>query len=78
MAAGTEKTHKNMGSDKRLNDSPGISEKPGLDRPGINDEAAAHIESPHPACPSEPHFPDGGFTAWSQVAAGFLLMFNSW
>lgn len=38
----------------------------------------AEPESPKNEASGPPPPPDGGFEAWSQVAGGFCLFFNTW
>ena len=48
-------------------------------RPRPSGEGAPLDISPsHLSVPPQPDIPNGGFTAWLQVACGFLMFFNSW
>ncbi|KAK4543411.1 hypothetical protein LTR36_005554 [Oleoguttula mirabilis] len=48
--------------------------------PHDRDEGGAPLEISfsHLSVPAQPGIPNGGFTAWLQVACGFFLFFNSW
>lgn len=49
--------------------------------PGPTEASAAEAQAPKPpAGPPGPPFevPDGGLTAWLQVAGGWALFFNTW
>lgn len=40
--------------------------------------APLDISPSHLSVPPQPGIPNGGFTAWLQVACGFCMFFNSW
>ncbi|OTA23885.1 hypothetical protein BTJ68_13046 [Hortaea werneckii EXF-2000] len=42
------------------------------------DGAPLDISPSHLSVPPQPGIPNGGFTAWLQVACGFCMFFNSW